>query len=224
MKRKVTKRQKKLYDKMANGRAAKIGAIGGAATKKRGKAYFRKISGQRKTFGGGRPRKEVPLIFDFAKQCSMYRGLLKDKSLVDIAVRIEVPVWRATLLAVPLGGSRVSGNLGCFKKREANLIMAILLGKNGFEDLRARKVRKCFIIEWGKTVLPCDVSVPETAPLAVLAGRMYGYKESVIAKWVKKHYVPTRPKKVKCSQFIPMGKNPLFCAGCGLARFEHKDG
>lgn len=53
----ITRKQKKLYKEMANGRAAKLGRAGGKTTSKRGAAYFRKIAAQRKTFGGGRTPK-----------------------------------------------------------------------------------------------------------------------------------------------------------------------
>src|SRR5437660_3018089 len=38
--------------------AALLGRKGGSVVAKRGSAYFRKLAAKRKTFGGGRPRKE----------------------------------------------------------------------------------------------------------------------------------------------------------------------
>jgi hypothetical protein len=38
--------------------AAILGRKGGSVTAKRGSAYFRKLAARRKTYGGGRPRKE----------------------------------------------------------------------------------------------------------------------------------------------------------------------
>ena len=38
--------------------AAALGAQGGRKTAERGPEYFRKIASMRKTYGGGRPRKE----------------------------------------------------------------------------------------------------------------------------------------------------------------------
>jgi len=38
--------------------AALLGRKGGSVIAKRGSAYFRKLAAKRKTFGGGRPRKE----------------------------------------------------------------------------------------------------------------------------------------------------------------------
>ncbi|HET9406102.1 MAG TPA: hypothetical protein VFO39_02590 [Candidatus Sulfotelmatobacter sp.] len=38
--------------------AAQLGRKGGSVIAKRGSAYFRKLAAKRKTFGGGRPRKE----------------------------------------------------------------------------------------------------------------------------------------------------------------------
>lgn len=38
--------------------AAILGSRGGSVTAKRGSAYFRKLAAKRKTYGGGRPRKE----------------------------------------------------------------------------------------------------------------------------------------------------------------------
>jgi hypothetical protein len=39
--------------------ASKIGRMGGKQTAKRGSDYFRKIAGKRKTYRGGRPRKQA---------------------------------------------------------------------------------------------------------------------------------------------------------------------
>jgi hypothetical protein len=39
--------------------AALLGHKGGSVIAKRGSAYFRKLAGKRKTFGGGRPRKDA---------------------------------------------------------------------------------------------------------------------------------------------------------------------
>jgi hypothetical protein len=38
--------------------AVTLGRKGGSVTAKRGSAYFRKLAARRKTYGGGRPRKE----------------------------------------------------------------------------------------------------------------------------------------------------------------------
>jgi len=38
--------------------AALLGRKGGSVIAKRGSSYFRKLAAKRKTFGGGRPRKE----------------------------------------------------------------------------------------------------------------------------------------------------------------------
>ncbi|MCM2388785.1 DUF6302 family protein [Streptomyces albipurpureus] len=80
-------------------------------------------------------------------------GRLADPSLLANAVAVRV--FRAPLLAVPVGGTRLGGVLEAPTREIAKDVVGALAGRSGFPDVRLRPTRpQVFLVEWGASCPP----------------------------------------------------------------------
>ncbi|MEU7180827.1 MULTISPECIES: DUF6302 family protein [Streptomyces] len=109
---------------------------------------------------------------------------------------VAVRVFRAPLLAVPVGGRRRGGY---FSASEVSIGLAIrnaLAGTPGFPNTKLRRALFpdcCHVVEWGET--------PPDTESDVALGRFYGYSERAIAAHVHQNLSPTRPRRSHIDAF-----------------------
>lgn len=135
------------------------------------------------------------LAYDFEFVASR----LHDRHLLDSSV--AVCVFRAPLLAVPVGGQRRGGCMNAGPVDVALAIRDALLEIPGFPDVRIRLVSPPYephdwVVEWGER-LPFRITDSDRA-------RFYGYSEAAIAACVQRP--PQTPSSVMpdpCSPTAP---------------------
>lgn len=104
-----------------------------------------------------------------------YRSRLADPAVLVDAVAIRV--FRAPLLAVPIGGSRRGGYMPFELVAVAMAARDLLLDRAGFPDLRVRWSPyrdTCHVVEWGDHP-PLDDAE---------RGRFYGYSAAAISSFL----------------------------------------
>ncbi|MFF3750508.1 DUF6302 family protein [Streptomyces sp. NPDC002018] len=100
------------------------------------------------------------------------RSRLADPRLAAVGVAIQV--FRAPLLAVPVGGCRRGGFFIVDDERIALAVCDALWGQPGFPSPRFRWAPSpdhCYIVEWGETAPSGDTNA---------RGRFYGYSDRAI--------------------------------------------
>ncbi|MFF7803088.1 DUF6302 family protein [Streptomyces olivaceus] len=110
-----------------------------------------------------------------------FRSRLAEPSLLVDAV--AVCVFRAPLLAVPVGGPRRGGYMSFDLLTLATATRILLAERPGFPDLRIRWSPyrdTCHTVEWGDPA-------PDRRDDAVL-GRFYGYSDAAIARFTQRHH------------------------------------
>ncbi|MFE7114331.1 DUF6302 family protein [Streptomyces sp. NPDC057654] len=116
-----------------------------------------------------------------------YQDRLADPALLTGAVAVRV--FRAPLLAVPVGGSRRGG---CMSFGELSLAIAarsLLADRAGFPDLRLRwstGLAARHVVGWG------EPAPPWWEDPAVI-GRFYGYSQDAMDAFVQPHPAPVSP-------------------------------
>lgn len=124
-----------------------------------------------------RPAEEA---YDF----EYFRDRLAEPAVLDCAVAVRV--FRAPLLAVPVGGPRRGGYMSFELLSLAIATRGLLADRPGFPDLRVRWSPyrdTCHTVEWGEPA-------PEWWEDDAVFGRFYGYSEAAIAEFVRQH-LPT---------------------------------
>ncbi|MFH8359588.1 DUF6302 family protein [Streptomyces anulatus] len=113
-----------------------------------------------------------------------------------LAHAVAVRVFRAPLLAVPVGGPRRGGYMSFDLLTLAIGTRDLLTHQPGFPDLRIRWSpyrNTCHTVEWG------DLA-PEWWENDVVFGRFYGYSEAAIAAFVRQHpQTPSPAAHIPCS-------------------------
>ncbi|GGO99214.1 hypothetical protein GCM10012280_65150 [Wenjunlia tyrosinilytica] len=114
-----------------------------------------------------------------------YRDRLTDRSLLEYSIAIRI--FRAPLLAVPVGGRRRGGSYSVSHPRYAVAVREILEGRPGFPHLRLvsrSHPDRCDMVEWGDTAPRWDDAA---------LGRFYGYEDAGMFAFVAEP-VERRPK------------------------------
>ncbi|CAL9359833.1 hypothetical protein SUDANB105_00641 [Streptomyces sp. enrichment culture] len=104
-----------------------------------------------------------------------FHARLADTTILKHAVAIQV--FRAPLLAIPVGGSRRGGYISVDLLTIGLAIRQVLDGRPGFPDLRVRWCPyrdTCHVVEWGSEPPDGDVE----------RGRFYGYSDHAIADFL----------------------------------------
>jgi hypothetical protein len=133
-----------------------------------------------------------------------FSSRLADPRLLDNSVAVRV--FRAPLLAVPVGGSRRGGE---FPVAEATIGVAVrdaLRDRPGFPRTRLRWALLpgcCHTVEWGDPV-------PATNGDAEL-GRFYGYSEDAIGEHIRHSFIQPAPTALSIAPTVP--SKPLSCLG-----------
>ncbi|MFJ4686222.1 DUF6302 family protein [Streptomyces sp. NPDC088789] len=136
-----------------------------------------------------RPAEEA---YDFA----YFRHRLADPAV--LADAIAVCVFRAPLLAVPVGGPRRGGYMSFDLLSPAVEARNLLAERPGFPDLRIRWspcLDICHTVRWGQPA-------PAWWEDDVVFGRFYGYSEAAIASFVRNQQ-QRRPRSA-VSRLSPM--------------------
>ncbi|MFI6056010.1 DUF6302 family protein [Streptomyces violascens] len=131
-----------------------------------------------------------------------FRDRLADPTVLDQAVAVRI--FRAPLLAVPVGGSRRGGYLSFDLLVLAMEARSLLAGQPGFPDLRVCRSPYCdtlHTVRWGERA-------PAWWEDDVATGRFYGYSEAAIALFVAR-----RQPAIGSSQFRAISKHPHERAG-----------
>ncbi|WUW51620.1 DUF6302 family protein [Streptomyces sp. NBC_01456] len=127
-----------------------------------------------------------------------FRSRLAEPALLADAVAVRV--FRAPLLAVPVGGQRRGGYMSFDLLTLATAARGLLAGQAGFPDLRIRWSPfrdTCHTVEWG------DPS-PGWWESDMVFGRFYGYSEAAITTFVRQHpQSPSPAVSVPCSPTAP---------------------
>ncbi|MCZ4118114.1 DUF6302 family protein [Streptomyces sp. H39-S7] len=123
-----------------------------------------------------------------------FRDRLADPSVLAGAVAVRV--FRAPLLAVPIGGSRRGGYMSFDVLALAMAARGLLADQAGFPNLRLRWAPHpdtCHTIEWGDPA-------PEWWEDDAVFGRFYGYSESAITSFVRERpQTPSSATSTPCS-------------------------
>ncbi|MER5210935.1 DUF6302 family protein [Streptomyces sp. NPDC002838] len=112
-----------------------------------------------------------------------------------LASAIAVRVFRAPLLAVPVGGSRRGGYMSFDLLSLAMATRGLLDTRPGFPNLRVRWSPyrdTCHTVEWGDPA-------PDWWEDDAVFGRFYGYSEAAIAAFVRPH--PQTPSSATSEPF-----------------------
>ncbi|MEV7815575.1 DUF6302 family protein [Streptomyces flaveolus] len=134
------------------------------------------------TAAGGGPLVVTALHATTAYDYEYYRSRLTDPAILVDAVAICV--FRAPLLAVPVGGARRGGYMSFDLLTLATAAKTLLDGRPGFPDLRARWSPygdTCHVLEWGEQPPDDDAE----------RGRFYGYSAEAISNFLTSHASPT---------------------------------
>ncbi|MCZ0973715.1 DUF6302 family protein [Streptomyces albulus] len=114
-----------------------------------------------------------------------------------LAHAVAVRVFRAPLLAVPVGGSRRGGYLSFDLLSLAMAARSLLKDRPGFPRLRVRWSPyrdTCHTVEWGDPA-------PDWWVADAVAGHFYGYREEAIAAFIQKH--PQTPSSATSEPYSP---------------------
>ncbi|MGX2994898.1 DUF6302 family protein [Streptomyces sp. JNUCC 64] len=109
-----------------------------------------------------------------------FRDRLADPSVMAGAVAVRV--FRAPLIAVPVGGPRRGGYMSFELLTLAMAARGLLAGRPGFPNLRVRWSPyrdTCHTVEWGD-------AAPWWWEDDVVFGRFFGYSETAIASFIRK--------------------------------------
>lgn len=113
-----------------------------------------------------------------------------------LADAVAVRVFRAPLLAVPVGGSRRGGYMSFDLLTLGTAVRCLLTDQPGFPDLRVRWSPyrdTCHTVEWGD-------AAPEWWEDDAVFGRFYGYSESAITSFVRERpQTPSSATSTPCS-------------------------
>ncbi len=127
-----------------------------------------------------------------------FRDRLADPAILADAVAICV--FRAPLLAVPIGGSRRGGYMSFDLLSLAMATRRLLDTRPGFPNLRVRWSPyrdTCHTVEWGD---PAPDWWEDNADV----GRFYGYSEAAIAAFMRRHdQTPSSAMPEPCSPTAP---------------------
>ncbi|WP_327376541.1 DUF6302 family protein [Streptomyces sp. NBC_01216] len=117
-----------------------------------------------------------------------------------LADAVAVCVFRAPLLAVPVGGPRHGGYMSFDLLTLATATRGLLTERPGFPDLRVRWSPyrdTCHTVEWGDPA-------PEWWEDDAVFGRFYGYSEAAIAAFMQRHHkTPSSAVPEPCSPTAP---------------------
>ncbi|MBB1245498.1 hypothetical protein GL263_18300 [Streptomyces durbertensis] len=133
----------------------------------------------------------APEAYDF----EYFRDRLADPAILADAVAIRV--FRAPLLAVPVGGSRRGGYMSFDLLSLAVATRRLLDTQPGFPNLRVRwspYLDTCHTVEWGDPA-------PAWWEDDVVFGRFYGYSQDAIAAFVRHH--PQTPSSAISGPYSP---------------------
>ncbi|MER5929732.1 DUF6302 family protein [Streptomyces sp. NPDC002054] len=123
-----------------------------------------------------------------------FRSRLAEPALLADAVAVRV--FRAPLLAVPVGGPRRGGYMSFDLLTLATAARCLLTDQPGFPDLRVRWSPyrdTCHTVEWGDPA-------PEWWEDDAVFGRFYGYSESAITSFVRaRPQTPSSATSTPCS-------------------------
>lgn len=138
-----------------------------------------------------RPGKEA---YDF----EYFRDRLAEPAI--LAEAVSVRVFRAPLLAVPVGGSRRGGYMSFDLLSLAMATRHLLDTQPGFPNLRVRWSPyrdTCHTVEWGEPA-------PGWWEDDSVFGRFYGYSEAAIAAFVQRNSpTPSSATSESCSPTVP---------------------
>lgn len=127
-----------------------------------------------------------------------FRSRLAEPALLADAVAIRV--FRAPLLAVPVGGLRRGGYMSFDVLTLATATRRLLTEQPGFPDLRVRWSPyrdTCHTVEWGDPA-------PEWWEDDTVFGRFYGYSEAAVAAFVRRHHqTPSSAMPEPCPPTAP---------------------
>ncbi|WP_245001572.1 DUF6302 family protein [Streptomyces alfalfae] len=129
-----------------------------------------------------------------------FRDRLAEPEL--LAAAVAVCVFRAPLLAVPVGGSRRGGYLSFDLLATAMAARRLLKDQPGFPRLRVRwspYPDTCHTVEWGDPA-------PDWWTDDAVAGRFYGYREEAISTFVQRH--PQTPSSAASEPYSPTASKP----------------
>lgn len=110
-----------------------------------------------------------------------FRDRLAVPAILNEAVAVRI--FRAPLLAVPVGGPRLGGYMSFDLLTLAMSIRDLLDNQPGFPNLRVRWSPyrdTCHTVEWG-------APAPDWWEDDTVFGRFYGYSEDAIAAFVRQH-------------------------------------
>ncbi|ESQ05646.1 hypothetical protein B590_07855 [Streptomyces sp. PVA_94-07] len=111
-----------------------------------------------------------------------FRSRLAEPALLTDAVAVRV--FRAPLLAVPVGGPRRGGYMSFDLLTHATETHVLLAEHPGFPRLRVRSSPyrdTCHTVEWGD-------AAPDWREDDAVFGRFYGYSEAAIAAFTRRHH------------------------------------
>lgn len=127
-----------------------------------------------------------------------FRSRLAEPALLADAVAVRV--FRAPLLAVPVGGSRRGGFMSFDLLTLAMATLVLLAEQPGFPHLRVRWSPfrdTCHTVEWGDPA-------PEWWEDDAVSGRFYGYSEEAIAAFAgRRPKTPSSAVSEPCSPTAP---------------------
>ncbi|MGW3015680.1 DUF6302 family protein [Streptomyces longwoodensis] len=127
-----------------------------------------------------------------------FRSRLAEPALLADAVAVRV--FRAPLLAVPVGGPRRGGYMSFDLPTHATATHALLAEHPGFPRLRVRwspNRDTCHTVEWG-------APAPDWWEDDAVFGRFYGYSEAAIAAFTRRHHqTPSSAVAQPCSPTAP---------------------
>lgn len=124
-----------------------------------------------------------------------FRDRLAEPTILTYTVAVRV--FRAPLLAVPVGGSRRGGYMSFDLLSLAMATRRLLEDQPGFPSLRVRWSPyrdTCHTVEWG-------APAPEWWEDDAVFGRFYGYSESAIAAYLRHH--PQTPSSAVSEPYSP---------------------
>lgn len=127
-----------------------------------------------------------------------FRSRLAEPALLADAVAVRI--FRAPLLAVPVGGTRYGGYMSFDLLLHAVSTRLLLTAQPGFPDLRVRRSPyrdTCHTVEWGDPA-------PDRWEDDAVFGRFYGYSEAAIAAFAGHHHqTPSSAVPTPCSPTAP---------------------
>ncbi|WP_405889495.1 DUF6302 family protein [Streptomyces sp. NBC_00133] len=130
---------------------------------------------------------------------------LHDHCLLHSSVAVRV--FRAPLLAVPVGGCRRGGRIGAGPVTVALAIRDALQGRPGFSDMRVRSALSSgshhWVVEWGDRASDWPLCSPERV-------RFYGYSDGFVAEPASRLTPPRHgPAATCCCANLPLHRFAL---------------